>query len=120
MNNAIFIGRLGKPAELKTLEGGKQVINFSIAVDDGKDRPPIWIDCARWSEKAGILPYLLKGTQVAVSGTIGLRKWDGGAAITLRVDKIELLGSKPEGTGTERVAASPTASDISEPESLPF
>lgn len=92
MNNCTFIGRLGKDAELKELDGGKKVLNFSIAVDDGKDKPPIWIDCARWSEKTGILPYLKKGTQVAVSGNIGLRKWENGASITLRVADVKLLG----------------------------
>lgn len=94
MNNCTFIGRLGKDAELKELGEGKKVLNFSIAVDDGKDKPPVWIDCARWSEKTGILPYLKKGTQVAVSGNIGLRKWETGSTITLRVGDIRLLGER--------------------------
>lgn len=96
MNNATFVGRLGKDAELKTLDSGKKVINFSLAVDDGKDRPPVWIDCAKWSEKTGVLPYLKKGTQVAVSGNVGLRKWETGATITLRVLDLSLIGSVTE------------------------
>lgn len=93
MNNATFIGNLGKDAELKELEGGKKVINFSIAVQDGKDNT-IWVDCAKWSEKTGVLPYLKKGTKVAVTGNVGIRKWEGGAALTLRVLDLELLGQK--------------------------
>lgn len=112
MNNAVFIGRLGKDAELKTLDGGKQVINFSLAVDDGKDKT-LWVDCAKWSEKTAVLPYLLKGTQVAVTGNVGLRKWDGGAALTCRVLDLKLLGTKTQGN----VPAATT----DEPESsLPF
>lgn len=94
MNQCTFIGNLGKDAELKELDGGKKVMNFSIAIPDGKDKT-IWLDCAKWSEKTAILPYLLKGTKVAVTGNVGLRKWEGGAALTLRVIDIELLGSKP-------------------------
>lgn len=93
MNNATFIGNLGKDAELKELDGGKKVINFSIAVPDGKDKT-LWIDCAKWSEKTAVLPYLLKGTKVAVTGNVGIRKWEGGATLTLRVIDLELLGGK--------------------------
>lgn len=95
MNNATFIGNLGKDAELKELDGGKKVINFSIAVQDGKDNT-LWVDCAKWSEKTGVLPYLLKGTKVAVTGNVGIRKWDTGATITLRVIDLELIGGKPQ------------------------
>lgn len=95
MNNATFIGNLGKDAELKELDGGKKVINFSIAVPDGKDKT-IWVDCAKWSEKTGVLPYLLKGTKVAVTGNVGLRKWEGGATVTLRVIDLELIAGKPQ------------------------
>ncbi len=98
MNNATFIGNLGKDAELKELDGGKKVINFSIAVPDGKDKT-LWIDCANWSEKTAVLPYLLKGTKVAVTGNVGLRKWETGATITLRVIDLELLGGKAEAKG---------------------
>lgn len=93
MNNATFIGNLGKDAELKELEGGKKVINFSIAVPDGKDKT-LWVDCAKWSEKTAVLPYLLKGTMVGVAGQVGIRKWEGGATLTLRVLELRLLGSK--------------------------
>lgn len=123
MNQCTFIGNLGKDAELKELDGGKKVMNFSIAVPDGKDKT-LWIDCAKWSEKTAILPYLLKGTKVAVTGNVGLRKWEGGAALTLRVNEVELLGSKPAaantGNGTsEQTQVTPI--DITEPiDDLPF
>jgi single-strand DNA-binding protein len=96
MNNATLIGRIVRDAELKELDGGRKVINFSMAVDDGKDKPAIFFDCAKWSEKTGVLPYLKKGVQVAVTGNVGIRKWDTaqshGAALTLRVIDLQLLG----------------------------
>lgn len=112
MNNATFTGRLGKNAELKTLPDGKKVINFSIAVDRGKDKQPLWVDCARWSDKTAVLPYLTKGTMVGVSGPIDLRTWDNGAAITIRVNDLELLGGKQEAAVVENT--------IPQSDNLPF
>lgn len=90
-------GRLGRDAELKETGNGK-VINFSVATDVGYGdrKETIWVDCAKWGDKVGILDYLKKGQQVIVTGEPGLRKWDGGAAITCRVDKIELMGNAKE------------------------
>lgn len=64
----------------------------------------VWVDCAYWSDRTGIAPYLKKGTQVYVEGTPDLRtftKGDGsfGATITLRVQNIQLLGSRQDGAG---------------------
>lgn len=110
MNSAIFIGRLGKDCEVKTFDGGKSVINFSIAVDVGygDKKETLWIDCAKWGEKTGVAAYLLKGQQVAVQGEVGLRKWDSGAAVTLRVATLELVGSAKQGE-TKVPAAAPPA-----------
>lgn len=106
MNNCTFVGRLGADAQIKDLEGGKKVLSFSIAVDDGKDRPPVWLDCSRWSEKNAVAEYMKKGTQVAVSGNVGIRKWETGATLTLRVTDIRLLGGSKE-----EYSAQPTASN---------
>lgn len=128
MNNCTFVGRLGSDAQIKELDGGKKVLSFSLAVDDGKDRPPIWLDCNRWSEKNAIVEYLKKGTQIAVSGNVGLRTWVGdkgsGATITLRVLDIKLLSSKPaneQTTGNGTSEGQQSAAAIQEPiDDLPF
>jgi single-strand DNA-binding protein len=87
-------GTLGKDAEVKDING-KKVINFSVAVNQGygDNKTTLWIDCAKWGEKTGIAEYLKKGTKVALSGEPSLRKWEGGATITLRVNDITLGGS---------------------------
>lgn len=103
MIKTFLTGRLGKDAVINTLEGGKKVMNYSVAVDQGygDNKSTLWVDCAQWSEKTGVAEYLKKGTMVAVIGEPSLRmypKQDGttGASFALRVDKVELLGSKPE------------------------
>ncbi len=98
------IGNLGKDCITNTVSG-KTVINFSIAhTEKFKDAQGVqkerttWVECAYWTEKTGIAPYLKKGQQVYVEGTPELRTYtknDGtpGTSLTLRVGNIQLLGS---------------------------
>jgi single-strand DNA-binding protein len=106
------IGNLGKDCITNTVSG-KTVMNFSIAhTEKFKDAQGVqkerttWVECAYWSERTGIAPYLKKGQQVYVEGNPELKtftKNDGttGTSLTLRVGSIQLLGStnKPESSG---------------------
>ncbi len=105
------IGNLGKDCAVNTVNG-KNVMNFTVAhterykdsAGNQKDKT-IWVDCAYWSDRTGIAPYLKKGTQVYVEGTPEVRTYqtqDGktGASLSLRVLNIQLLGSRTaEGGG---------------------
>ncbi|WEK35722.1 MAG: single-stranded DNA-binding protein [Candidatus Pseudobacter hemicellulosilyticus] len=102
------IGNLGKDCVTNTVNG-KNVINFNVAHTEKfkdaqgnqKDKT-IWVECAYWTERTGIAPYLRKGTQVYVEGTPEVRTYpknDGttGASLTLRVLNVQLLGARTEG-----------------------
>src|ERR1700733_14448516 len=104
------IGNLGKDCVVNTVNG-KSVINFSVAhtekfrdsMGNQKDRT-IWVECAYWTDKTGITPYLKKGSQVYVEGTPDVRTYqtqDGrqGAALSLRISNLQLLGNKNNGEG---------------------
>jgi len=139
------IGNLGKDCVLNNVNG-KNVINFSVAHTEKfkdaqgnqKDKT-IWVECAYWTERTGIAPYLKKGTQVYVDGQPDIRTYqtqDGkqGASLSLRVASVQLLGGKTEGGnsgGTQSYNQQPsyqnqqvaTASpaDMNEPlDDLPF
>src|SRR6476469_3252569 len=104
------IGHLGKDCTVNNVNG-KNVMNFSVAhTEKFKDasgqqkEKTIWVDCAYWSERTAIAPYLKKGTQVYVEGAPEVRTYqtqDGkqGASLTLRVLSVQLLGTKNEGGG---------------------
>ena len=105
MNNWNFTGNLGNPAEVKYLPNGNAVCEFSVAVKSGygdKEKTN-WVRCAMFGKKAeGQLPnYLQKGTQVAISGELELQEWEGqngkGAALSVRVENLDLIGGKPQG-----------------------
>lgn len=104
------IGNLGQDAR-KNDVNGKAVINFSVAhTEQWKDaqgnqqKRTTWVECAYWSEKTGILPYLTKGTQVYVEGAPESDKYEGKdgvkAVLRCRVAKVDLL-SRKDATDTQ-------------------
>lgn len=138
MLKTLVIGHLGKDA-IKKEVGGKTVINFNVAhsesyndKDGNKVTKTTWVECAQWTEKTGILPYLLSGTQVYVEGVpeVGTYENKDGktvATFKLRVGQIQLLGSKnkEEGASSNKPAESntssgPAAAAQEESDDLPF
>lgn len=145
------IGNLGKDCIVNNVNG-KTVMNFTVAHSEKfrdsqgnqKDKT-IWVDCAYWTDRTAVAPYLKKGTTVYVEGQPEVRTYttnDGrhGASLTLRVSMVQLVGgrSNAEGggqggdSGYSRPAAnsggsydhsqsSVSAADITEPiDDLPF
>jgi len=108
------IGHLGKDAITNDVNG-KKVINFTVAhtekirTQDGNSTDKtIWVDCAYWTDKVAIAPYLKKGTQVWVEGGPDVRNYtkaDGthGSTLTLRVLQVQLLGAKGDGEGSASI-----------------
>jgi single-strand DNA-binding protein len=112
------IGNLGKDCVVNAVNG-KNVINFSVAHTEKfkdaqgvqKDKT-IWVECAYWTDKTGIAPYLKKGTQVYAEGTPEVRTYqtnDGkqGASLSLRISSVQLLGSKNSEGGENNNAYQP-------------
>ena len=92
-----------------------------------------WVECAYWSDRTAVAPYLRKGTQVYVEGTPEVRTFtrnDGtfGASLTLRVSSVQLLGggrseggSYPNDQQAVSSGGISVPSEITEPvDDLPF
>lgn len=58
-NQVTFIGRLGKDPELNVTSEGTPYTRFSLAVDQGKDTPPMWLNVVCWKELAERTTQLL-------------------------------------------------------------
>ena len=113
------IGHLGKDCITNTVNG-KNVMNFTIAhtekfrdAQGNQKEKTIWVDCAYWSDRTAIAPYLKKGTQVHVDGIPDIKtypKTDGstGVSLTLRVLNVQLLGgaNRPGGEGMGETVSS--------------
>ena len=70
----LFTGRLTANAEVKAVKGDKQVINFTVAINQKwknkageKKEKTTFVDCAYW-RNSGIAEYLTKGAVVEISG----------------------------------------------------
>jgi single-strand DNA-binding protein len=76
LNQWLGIGRLGKdPDELKVTGEGKAYIQFSLAVDLGKNQT-MWLQVTAWEKQAEIVEkYATKGTLVFVQGKLGIRPY---------------------------------------------
>ena len=101
MNNITVAGQLGRDAEIRYLQDGSAVTNFSVADSQGRDKPTIWWNCSLFGKRAESLsPYLMKGQAVTVSGNITEREYqkDGAThkAMDLRVNDVALQGGKRE------------------------
>jgi len=137
------IGNLGKDCVVNTVNG-KNVINFTVAHTEkyrdsqgNNQEKTTWVDCAYWTDRTAISPYLIKGKQVFVEGAPEVRTFtrqDGtaGASLSLRVREVQLLGGRGESVGgapsynnasssATSNSSIPAASEITEPiDDLPF
>src|SRR4051794_33072766 len=80
----IAIGNIGRVEELRYLPSGVPVLNFSLAVNqisgtgENRQEKTVWLRVAIWRQLAESLkPYLEKGKQVMVVGTIEARAYAG-------------------------------------------
>jgi len=111
MNRVIIIGRLTRDSELKTLGSGTSVSNFSIAISEymGQDKEEYtsFFDCVMYGKRAeGLAPYLKKGQQVGVEGTLHQSRWDSEAGkrskVEIKVSNIQLVGGKKDHQEAEK------------------
>lgn len=121
MLKLMVIGHLGKDATTNDVNG-KKVINFSVAHTEKwtdskgeKQERTTWVECAYWTDKTAIAPYLTKGKQVFVEGTPEVNTFtrnDGtsGASQKVRVFSLQLLGGATTGTTAAATPVKETAS----------
>ena len=104
MINVTVAGRVGKDSELRQA-GQSQVLSFSVAGDTGfGDRKQShWFNCSLWGNQgAALQQYLLKGQQVTVIGEFSEREHNGKQYKELRVNSIELQGSKGDNQSNQQ------------------
>lgn len=96
-------GRLTRNAEVRTLSNEKQVVNFSVAVNDSyrnkqgeRIEQTTFFDCAYWITP-NVARLLTKGTLVELTGRVSTRAWvskDGEqkAGLNFHTSNIKLHG----------------------------
>ncbi|WP_281335981.1 single-stranded DNA-binding protein [Flavobacterium eburneipallidum] len=76
-----IIGRLTRDAEVRTTSQEKQVVNFSVAINDGyrnkqgeRIEQTTYFDCSYWISTK-VAKILTKGTLVELTGRVSARAW---------------------------------------------
>ena len=113
VNKVILIGRLGKDPEVRNLESGATVANFSMATTETyKDKTTgerkeitEWHNIVLWRGLADVAAkYLHKGDLVYIEGKLRTRSWekDNVTRYTTEIvgDNMNMLGTKGGGSGS--------------------
>lgn len=126
----LLVGHVGQDPDLKYLQSGDAVCNFSVAVTEkwgsGEDKKEktVWFRVAAWKKLAETVnQYVKKGSQIMVIGTVEARAYttnDGKPGVSLEVNarEVRFLGSKGEngtansGNGAGDFAPPPKSEDI--------
>jgi len=128
VNKVILLGNLGKDPEIRHLENGRAVTNFTLATSEvykNKEGSKVtnteWHNVVLWTPLAEVAhKYLKKGNQVYIEGKITTRQYDdkdGNKKYITEVvgREMTLVGGKPESTGS-----SPAGQNAPKPEEQSF
>lgn len=108
MNIFCFTGNLGRNAETRYSANGTAICSFSVAVKSGygEREKTLWVRCSMFGKRAegGLVPYLVKGQQVAVSGELSLNEYQGNdgqtrTSLEVNIRDITLLGGRSDNSG---------------------
>jgi len=134
VNKVILVGRLGKDPEVRHLESGASVANFSMATSEtyrdrqtGEKREQTeWHNVVLWRGLAEVAEkYVKKGDMIYVEGKLRTRSWekDGVTRYTTEVvgDNMTMLGggSSSGSTGVQQENYGASANTDAQPADTP-
>lgn len=108
INKVVITGNLGGDPELRTTASGKDVLTFSVAVNDRvPDGSGGWKDKVNWvgvvvfgNRATSLADILAKGMKVAVDGKLSYSEWDEHGRKRSRLEviasDIDLCGGKAQ------------------------
>lgn len=144
VNKVILVGNLGKDPEVRHLENGRAVANFSLATSESyknkqgeKVTQTEWHNVVLWTPLAELAEkYLKKGNQVYIEGKITTRSYEDKEGVQKYITEVvgremTFLGTKPSGGGegaspgntsssAASVSSEPAATSETEIDDLPF
>ena len=123
-----IIGRVTSDAQVRNVSNSKQVVNFSVAINDSyrnkageQVEQTTYFDCAYWISSK-VAKILTKGSLVDLTGRVSARAWTGSngearAGLNFNTSQIKLHGG---GKKSERAQATTATSNDKPENDLPF
>ena len=131
----LFTGRLTADAAINAVKGDKQVINFTVAINQKwknkageKKGKTAFIDCAYW-RNSGVAEYLIKGAVVEITGWLEAQAYESKkdglrARLICTCDTIKLFSLVAKAAGptksAEKKAVTTGANAGKDEDDLPF
>ena len=132
VNKVILVGNLGKDPEVRYLDNGVAVANFSLATTENyknksgeRVSQTEWHNIVLWRGLAEVAEkYLKKGASVYVEGKIKTRKWEDKEGNTrynteILADNMTMLGGKQSQDDSPSLSSTPT-DNSAKTDDLPF
>jgi single-strand DNA-binding protein len=103
LNVVNLVGRVGADPDVKYFESGSVLCKLPLAVDrrSRNNDQPDWFNLELWGKTAEVAAnYVRKGKLIGVQGSLKIDRWNDRttgverSSPTIRVDRLELLGSK--------------------------
>jgi single-strand DNA-binding protein len=113
-------GRLTKDAKVSTLSDSRQVVNFSVAINESyknkkgdRVEQTTFFECAYWISPR-VAEWLTKGTVVELTGRVSARAWTGNdgeprAGLNFNTSNIKLHGGGQKLNGEQALKTGQTA-----------
>jgi len=107
-------GRVTKDAQVRTLSDSRQVVNFSVAINESyknkkgdRVEQTTFFECAYWISPR-VAEWLTKGTVVELTGMVSARAWTGNdgeprAGLNFNTSNIKLHGGGKKSEGAQTV-----------------
>ncbi|MEI6133186.1 MAG: single-stranded DNA-binding protein [Bacillota bacterium] len=135
MNIIILKGNLTRDPQVKTLNSGKKVTEFSIAINESyknaageKVEKVFFIECQSWGNQGEIISkHLTKGDPILINGKLSIDTWEAKDTGT-KLSKTRVVIEQFEFCGGKRHSASNSSSEnkvahiapMNEIEEIPF
>ncbi|MFO7781407.1 MAG: single-stranded DNA-binding protein [Spirochaetia bacterium] len=103
INHVVLVGNLVRDAELRYLNSGTSVMNFSIAVNRSRKQGDQWVDEPSFfdvelfgRQAEAIQRFMVKGKQVGVQGELRQDRWEqdgqNRSKVKVHAVNLQLLG----------------------------
>ena len=120
INSVNLVGRAGRDPEVRYFESGTVVANLTMAVNRrNRNDEPDWFNLEIWGKQAQVAAdYVKKGSLIGISGSFKLDSWKDRTTgeernkPVVRVDRLELLGSKKDSENNNSYNQNTTDDDI--------
>lgn len=117
-----IVGRITKNAEINTLKNDKQVVNFSVAINDSyktkqgeRREQTTYYNCSYWLSP-NVAKILSKGTLVELTGRVSSNAWIGKdgeikSGLNFHTSNIKVHGGGKKSDTDEQTASQPQKSN---------